>query len=109
MFKWLKRLIFIGIVGFVVYAGFMFGVPYYKYLAFKMDAQDIIRFQVKGEKDMRERFIKTAREIGVPVKDKDIKITQKGERYSVKISWSETVNLRDLYKKKLDFSFEAGG
>jgi hypothetical protein len=107
MLKKLRSLFCLGVVALGLYSAFMFAMPYYKFWAFKSDAGDIIHMHVYHLSDMRDNILKKAREYGVPLKEErlDVMLTEEGG-YWAKASWSETVNILDFYKKRLDFSFE---
>lgn len=104
--KRLKGLMCIGTIGLIIYSAFMLVTPYCKYYVFKLDSKDIVRFPVETDLELKEHFIKRAKELKVPVKDKDIKISFRDEFYRAKISWTDNVNIFDLYKKKFKFNFE---
>jgi uncharacterized cupin superfamily protein len=87
----------------------MFGMPYYRYYAFKSDASDMVRFKVRGEGDLKAKVLQKAKDYGVPVGEGDIQIWQTEEGgFRVKASWHEDVNILDIYKRRLSFGFVAG-
>jgi hypothetical protein len=107
--KTLKRLICIAVLGLAVYSGYMYGMPYYRYYAFKSDAADIVRFRIRDPQEMKEKMLEKAKGYGVPVDAEDIQLWQTEDHgYRVKVSWFEDVNILDLYKKRLMFDFTVG-
>lgn len=113
MCKCIRRLICLGTIAAIVYLGVLFGRPYYKYYAFKSDAEEIVRFADVEERQMKEHFMKRAKDIGVPLKEENLELTKVNDGYKAKVSWSETVKVYEYKKqkkeKKFDFAFEVGG
>lgn len=107
--KTLKRLIWIAVLGLAVYSGYMFGMPYYRYYAFKSDAADMVRFRITDVQEMKEKVLEKAKDYGVPVDEGAIQIwkTEEGD-YRMKASWFEDVNILGVYKKRLMFDFTVG-
>ncbi len=81
-------------------------MPYYRYYAFKTDATDIIRFQVRDVEQMRAKLLQRALDIGVPITAKEIVVEPTDRGYWTLIRWSEEVNILDQYKKTLKFEIE---
>lgn len=105
--KNLKRLICLAVVALAVYSGYMLGMPYYKFYAFRSDAADMVKFKSNYPKELKEKVIQKARDYGVPVSDEAIQIWKTEDKgYRMKASWSETVNILDLYEKTFNFAFE---
>lgn len=109
MFDFIKKLAYLVTFVFVVYCGFQFGMPYYRYYAFKTDAADIIRYELRGQDEMgaiKAKMLERAEEIGVPISANHIKmyVTEKG--YAAEIKWQETVDILGQYQKTLQFAVE---
>lgn len=138
MFKWFKRVFCLLVLGLLIYTGVIFGIPYYKYYAFKTEASEMIRFSEGGLKEIinsREDYeallkflekeaplsimdfkqapkealpwliFKNGREKGIPIRVEEMYLTRdiNNEIVKIEFSWSETVNIFNLYKKRLDF------
>lgn len=115
MFDFIKKLVYLVVFVFVIYSGVMFGMPYYRYYAFKTDAADIARFQYKGRTDeekisqMKAALLEKAEALGVPIGEKHIDVERTETGYLVTIQWQETVDLLGQYQKTLPFEIEVGG
>ncbi len=109
MCKWLKKLICIGVLVSTVYAGMQFGMPYYRYSTFKSSAEEIIKFSVEKESNMRDNIMKEAEKLHIPLAPENLEVVKEGDSYKANAKWSETVKLLDFYQKKLDFSIEVKG
>jgi hypothetical protein len=95
------------IMGSAVYLAYIFGMPQYRYYAFKTKAQDIIRFRVSEVDDMRDYLLKAAAENSVPLTRDDIVVDADWEgNYSAAAAWHETVHIFTYYSKQFDFRVE---
>lgn len=90
-----------------VFVGFKFATPYYNYYNFDAGIKDISRFTTSNTEEISAAVIKKADESGVPVTDKNLKITGASGAYIINAQWSVEVNLLDQYKKKLEFKASA--
>ncbi|MEJ2314002.1 MAG: hypothetical protein P8Y85_04335 [Nitrospirota bacterium] len=111
MFDFIKKLAYIVSVVFIIYAGFRFGMPYYRYYAFKTDAADIVRFDFTvrdAEEEIRKDLIERAQELGVPIGANQINVYRTEDGYRVDAKWQETVDLLGQYQKTLSFEVEVG-
>lgn len=112
MFDFMKKLIYITVFVFVVYSGIQFGMPYYRYYAFKTDAADIVRFRYSDRnaiEDLKSKMLERAQEIGVPISKNHIKAHRTETGYWAEIKWQETVDILGQYQKTLYFKVEVGG
>jgi len=101
------KLIFVtAVIVFCVYAGAKFGIPYYKYSAFKSDVKEIARISIGDINKTRTEIFQRAQELKVPVEEKDIVIDKREHTVRVRTSWSETVDLLGVYQKTLDFDID---
>jgi len=94
------------VIGLLVYTGIQFGIPYYKYSAFKYDVKDIIRINLGHVAKTRENLFERAKEVKIPIEEEDISVVNMGKTVRVKTSWSETVDLLGLYQKQLNFTID---
>ncbi len=107
MCKWINRLICLGVFGGAVYAAYIFGMPYYRFYALKSDVKDIARFEFtvgQGGKDkaLIEEILKRAAELGVPLTEANIALTEK----TLTVRWSKTADLLGIYQRRLDFTVD---
>jgi hypothetical protein len=105
---WIKPLLSIGILVVIVYSGIQFGMPYYRYSAFKSDATDIAR-TASATRDLprvKEDVYAAARSYDIPVEQDDIKIEKNGDKIHVQTSWSVKVDIFGVYQRTLDFNVD---
>jgi predicted membrane protein len=90
---------------FLAYLGFKFGVPYYRYLAFKADTKEIakISVDVRDDEKIRNKIFERAQELKVPIEKDDIEISRTERFLRVRTSWFEVVDIYGIYQKTLTF------
>lgn len=93
-----------GLLAFLVYAGIKFGMPHYRYSAFKSDTKGIARIFTGDTEKTKELIFERAMELKIPLKEEDIVVTKTERRVIIRTSWSETVDLLGLYQKKFNFA-----
>jgi hypothetical protein len=94
------------ILAFAVYAGYKFGMPYYKYSAFKSEARALARISVGDIDRTRALIFEKAEELGLPLTEKDIEVRRLDKTILVQTSWSERVDLLGFYQKDLYFTID---
>lgn len=107
VFSFFSLLVFI----LLVYAGFKFGMPYYRYTAFKSDVKEIIKISVEGAnltEQLSNQVYERAKELKIPIEKKDIKVTvgEKEKTITIKTSWSEEVDIVGIYQRTLQFTID---
>jgi len=90
----------------LVYAGLKFGMPYYRYSAFKSDAKELARISIGDTEKTRAQIFERAQELELPLEENDIKVTKTVRGVRVQASWPETVDLLGLYQKKFNFAVD---
>lgn len=103
---WIRPLLTIGILVVAVYAGVQFGMPYYRYSAFKDEAKEIARTTAGDVKRVKEDVYASAKGFKVPVEENDISVEKKDSKLRIQTSWSEKVDIFGLYQRTLDFSVD---
>lgn len=106
MLKKLKAVLCLAVVGLVLYSGYLFGAAYYRYYGFKSDAEDIIRFHIRGTQEVERLLLERAAEYDIPVHEGNMEVWREENGFAARVAWSETVNVLNLYERKLDFGFE---
>jgi len=101
-----KFLFITGLFIFFIYAGIKFGMPFYRYSAFKADAKAIARISLGDTEKTKAQILERAQELKVPLKGNKIEVTKTERTVRVQTFWSETVDLLGLYQKKLNFSID---
>jgi hypothetical protein len=102
----IKFVFFMLVLAFIVYAGLKFGMPYYRYSAFKSDVKDLARISIGDVERTRTQIFERAKELKLPLAEEGIQVTKTEKTVRVKTSWSETVDMLGVYQKKLNFHIE---
>src|SRR3972149_587676 len=84
----MKAIFWLVIFVFLAYSGLKFGFPYYRYLAFKSDAKEIVRVSIeaKDEEVIRNLIFERAQELKVPIDKRDIEVFKTERDIRVKTS-----------------------
>jgi hypothetical protein len=102
----IKVVIVLALLIFLGYTGFQFGMPYYRYSAFKSDAKEILRISLGRPEQTKAQILEKAEEIKIPVTEEDIIVEKTAKSIRVQTQWSETVDILGLYQKRLDFTID---
>lgn len=102
----IKVLFVILLLIFLGYAGLQFGMPYYRYSAFKSDVKEIARISLGQVDRTKLQVFERAQELKIPVSAEDIKVTRTEKTVIVTTAWSETVDILGFYQKNLDFDIK---
>ncbi len=94
------------ILGCSVYAGFKFGMPYYKHAAFRSDAREFARISLGDTEKTKLQVLERARELKLPIGAEDISVTLAGKSVRIETAWEETVDIFGLYEKTLHFAID---
>lgn len=106
MGKLFKVLICLSILGFAVYIGYLFGMPYYKFKVMQSDTMDIVRYELPRVVDIRRKIVKKAKDLNIPVKPENIQVKAGRFKYEAQLEWSETVNVFDKYQYTYNFEID---
>lgn len=99
----IKKVFYLLFFALIVYSGIQYAIPFYHYYAFKSDLEETVEVSVETTpNEIMEKVMSLVAQYKIPVEMKDISLSRNG-RYVVKISWEETVNLFDIYKKTFRF------
>jgi len=104
-----KTLFWLLVLGFLVYAGIQFGMPYYRYLAFKSDTKEIAKISVefKNEDEIKDKVFERAQELKIPIGREDIEISRTPKYVRIRTSWFEVVDILGIYQKTLTFAVDS--
>jgi hypothetical protein len=105
----IKFIFVILILASIAYVGLKFGIPYYKYSAFKTDAKELARISIGNTEKTRSQIYERVQELKLPLEENNIEVTRTLNGVRVQASWSETVDLLGLYQKKINFSVDEEG
>ncbi len=106
---YIKFFLIAGLIVFLVYLGIKFGMPYYKYSAFKSDIKEMVRVSLGDVNKTKTEVLQRAQELKIPIGEKDLVIEKKENIIIVTTSWSETVDVLGVYQKTLDFDIAVEG
>ena len=101
-----KFILVVGLLALGVYVGVKFGMPYYRYSAFKSDVVELARISLGDVAKTKTQVFERAQELRLPIEESDIIVTRTAKRVRVRADWSENVDLFGLYEKTLDFSVD---
>jgi hypothetical protein len=90
----------------VVAAGFLFGEPYYRYMTLQSQTKDILMKETGNLPAIKTEIMQTAKDLNVPLKAQDLKVSTNKKVVKVNARWSETVDFWGYYQKRLDFDMK---
>ncbi len=110
----IKPIIGIIITILLIFIAYKFIIPYYKYSALKMETKSVAKLIKKqgtiDKKMARSKVFEKAKGLKIPINETDIIITiTRTEDENIIIihtSWSETVNIFDVFRKRLIFNID---
>ncbi|MDI6889818.1 MAG: hypothetical protein QMC83_02605 [Thermodesulfovibrionales bacterium] len=101
-----KAIFWLLLFAFLAYSGIKFGMPYYRYLAFKADAKEISRVSLENEEGIRDKVFERAKELKIPISKGDIEVSRTGRIMRIRTSWFEVVDILGIYRKTLKFTID---
>ena len=101
-----KPLLVIAIMAFLIYSGIQFGIPYFHYSAFQSEAKDIARLGLEEVEKTRAQLYEAAQNQKIPIEADDIQITKKTNTIRIQTSWSVDVDILGLYQRTLHFTVD---
>lgn len=106
----MRKIIWLLIFVFLIYSGVKFGMPYYRYLAFKSDTKEIAKISIvlHDEEKIRNRVLESAEELKIPIQKEDIELSVTPTIVRIQTSWIEVVDILGIYQKSLSFSVDSG-
>lgn len=90
----------------LVFAGFSFAKPYYRYYTLGSHTRDFLKSDVGNIETIRKHVMDDAAELQVPLDEKNLDVVIEKKIVKVKAAWSETVDFWGYYQKKFDFVME---
>lgn len=102
----IKFLFVTALLAFCIYSGIKFGMPYYRYSAFKSDSKELARVSLGDAERTKVQILEKAEEFHIPISAEDLTVTRKEKTVRVQTSWSETVDILGLYQKKINFDMD---
>ena len=103
-----KLIVFLLLAGAITYVGILFVTPQYHYQGIKSDLKELVVLRNMQPREIREEMQKSIDYYEAPIKNSSILIDRLPNfQYQIRVSWSETVNLLDLYEKTYRFSINS--
>jgi hypothetical protein len=102
----IKFIFITAVLAFLIYAGVQFGMPFYRYEAFKSDVKEMARITLGDVNRTKTDILERAKELNIPLDKDDLVVSRSGNTVLVKAAWSETVDMFGFYQKKLDFTVD---
>jgi len=110
----MRKIIFVLVVmGLIIYSVYLFVEPQYNYYAFKSEVEDYMSVAIDKEKDVKAELMRLVEAYDIPVEEDEVYLIRETDsryrRYSVSISWSETVDIfpfYHIYKKTYEFEVD---
>ncbi|HYA31799.1 MAG TPA: hypothetical protein VED67_03495, partial [Thermodesulfovibrionales bacterium] len=102
----IKPLLIVAILVIAGYVGLEFGIPQYRYSAFKSEVKEIARLELGNVEKIRAQIYAAAQEYKIPIEEQDIVLTKKTNTVRVQTSWSATVDIFGIYQKTLNFTVD---
>jgi len=104
----MRKIIWLLILSFLVYSGIKFGMPYYRYVAFKSEIKEIARISAGLKEDeIKNRMFERAQELRITIQKDDIELFTTEKMVQIRTSWFEVVDILGLYRKTLIFSIDS--
>ena len=104
----MRKIIWLLILSFLVYSGIKFGMPYYRYVAFKSEVKEMVKISIGLKEDeIKNRVFERAQELKIPIQKDDIELFTTEKMVQIRTSWFEVVDILGLYRKTLIFSIDS--
>lgn len=88
----------------VIFVLISFGKPYFRYYTLGSHTRDALKMEIGNIDIIRVKIKEEAKELNIPLEDKDLEVILDQKTIRVKATWSETVDFWGYYQKKLDFT-----
>lgn len=100
----IKQIISIVLAVFLIYTGYLFAIPFYKYESLKSECNEIANLVFSQQKSVGMIYNR-AKELGIPLHKEDIivNVDKKADTVTIETGWYETVSIAGIYDVELDF------
>lgn len=102
----IKGLLSLCIIVVLVFVGFSFAKPYYRFNALRSHTKDILLMQIGNVERIRQLVLEDADELGVPLRPQNLSVSKTMKDVHVRASWSEVVDFWGYYQKTLHFNMK---
>jgi hypothetical protein len=98
-----KGLFIVLIIAACAFVAISFGKPYYRSLMLGSHTRDLLKSELGNIEMIKKQTLDNAKELGIPLNEKNLEVVLDKKVIRVKATWSETVDFWGYYDKKLDF------
>jgi hypothetical protein len=99
-----KGLFIVLIIVACAFVAISFGKPHYRFLMLGSHTRDILKSEIGNIETIRKQTLENAKELGIPLDEKNLEVVLDKKIIRVKATWSETVDFWGYYQKKFDFA-----
>jgi hypothetical protein len=99
-----KGLFIVLIIVACAFVAISFGKPYYRHLMLGSHTRDILKSEIGNVEMIKKQTLDNAKELGIPLDEKNLEVVQERNKIKVMATWSETVDFWGYYQKKFDFA-----
>jgi hypothetical protein len=99
-----KGLFIVLIIVACAFVAISFGKPHYRYLMLGSHTRDILKSELGNVETIKKQTLENAKELGIPLDEKNLEVFLDKKIIRVKATWSETVDFWGYYQKKFDFA-----
>ena len=100
----IKVVLVVAILAAFAFVAVSFAQPYYRYYMLGSHTRDILKSEIGNIDVIREKVLENAKELNIPLDEKNLEVTLDKKIIRVKATWSETVDFWGYYQKKFDFT-----
>jgi hypothetical protein len=98
-----KGLFIVLIIVACAFVAISFAKPQYRYLMLGSHTRDILKSEIGNIEMIKQQTLDNAKELGVPLNEKNLEVVLDKKIIRVKATWSESVDFWGYYQKKFDF------
>ena len=99
-----KGLFIVLIIVACAFVAISFGKPHYRSLMLGSHTRDILKSEIGNIETIKKQTLENAKELGIPLDEKNLEVVLDKKIIRVKATWSETVDFWGYYQKKFDFA-----
>lgn len=108
----LKTIVFLLFLAALVFVGVQYGGAYFTHFQFSDSVEQEVKFASSAERtpeDVRRIIVDQARELGIDLNQKDVRITRRGTvLFTIELEYEWPINLR-VYQHTLKFRISENG
>lgn len=102
----IKPILCIAVLAITLYAGIQFGMPYYRYSAFKNEVKEIARLELGDVEKIKTQVYESAEVLKIPIEKEDIMVIKKKNTVRIQTAWAVDVDILGLYQRTVNFKVD---